>query len=159
MPCVYVYVCVHCGWRSIAACLSAVSVSPCWQVYLKSCCCESPPNTLTTAQREKKKTQCAHQHCCLFTCSYTFNTTLLFSTQLHLSIHIPIRFRQHSVFTLCIWDWVWRVSVICLTTGPLETRCCEKWNAATNQDRAQVPWNHGRWKWTTSVTVSQNTKL
>lgn len=56
-------VCVRmsCGWRSIAACLSAVSVSPCWQVYFKSCCCESSPSTVTTAfkpQREKNNPPC-----------------------------------------------------------------------------------------------------
>lgn len=31
-------VCVYCGWQGIAACLSAVSVSLGWQVYLKSRC-------------------------------------------------------------------------------------------------------------------------
>lgn len=30
--------CVYCGWQGIAACLSAVSVSLGWQVYLKSRC-------------------------------------------------------------------------------------------------------------------------
>lgn len=66
-----VRVCAQCGWQSIVACLSAVSVSPCWQVYLKSCCCESPPNTLTaplTPQRE--------------------NNNPLFSVQLPVYLHL-----------------------------------------------------------------------
>lgn len=142
---VCVCVCVHCGWRSIAACLSAVSVSPCWQVYLKSCWCESPPNTLTTAlkttEREKKRkhsTHCAHQYCCLFTYSYTLKpyTTLLFYTQPCPPFIFPSCL-ESALCLQCAYGIWYEKCVICLWRS---CRCCEEWSCAT----AQVSWNcHG----------------
>lgn len=93
-----VRVCAHCGWRSIAACLSAVSVSPCWQVYLKSRCCESPPNTLTAAFKPQRENN-----------NPLFSVGLPVYLHLHTQHHFTVSTQLHpsSVFPLCSGHTPW----------------------------------------------------
>lgn len=115
-----VCVCILCCWQSGAACLSAVSVSPCWQVYLKSCCLlKSPPNTVTSAfkpQREKQHAVHIKPAACLPAVAHIIQVDNFPPN----SILPPYSysFLSTAQFMVCIWDWIWNTGVMCLTQGP-----------------------------------------